>query len=308
MARRKPKQSFAQGLIASPWYVSVGFAVTSLILFKRILPAMSAGNMFLNPLSQAFAAMAWLPAGFFFLLAVLAGLRQFAQRQASSERTRPASSPASARPSASPPPREVTPNTPPVPTTKPALPAKPQAWSLALIHSLEWKRFEDVCQQFYQLHGIKSETTPLGPDGGIDIRLYQDDSGKATSIVQCKAWGERYVGVKPVRELLGVMTHEKIPKAFFMTSGKFSDDAKLVASSNHISLIDGAMMLTMIERLPADAKQQLLEFATRGDYTTPTCPHCGIRMRHVAGKGGRPDFWGCHNYPRCKQTLGMRNT
>jgi restriction system protein len=211
VARRKPKQSFAQGLIASPWYVSVGFAVASLILFKRILPAMWAGNMFLNPLSQAFAAMAWLPAGFFFLLAVFAGLRQFAQRPASSERTSPASSPATARPSA-PPHRVKSRPIPSSPHYQPAPPAKPQAWSLALIHSLEWKRFEDVCQQFYQLHGIKSETTPLGPDGGIDIRLYQDDSGKATSIVQCKAWGERYVGVKPVRELLGVMTHEKFPK------------------------------------------------------------------------------------------------
>ncbi|WP_153010762.1 restriction endonuclease [Aquitalea magnusonii] len=307
VARRKPKQSFAQGLIASPWYVSVGFAVASLILFKQILPAMWAGNMFLKPLSQAFAAMAWLPAGFFFLLAALAALREFGQRPPANKRVIPPLTPATPRPSA-PPPRDVVADAyvPPPTITKPTPPSKPQAWSLALIHSLEWKRFEDVCQQFYQLHGIKSETTPLGPDGGIDIRLYQDDSGKATSIVQCKAWGERYVGVKPVRELLGVMTHEKIPKAFFMTSGKFSDDAKLVASSNHISLIDGAMMLTMIERLPVDAKQQLLEFATRGDYTTPTCPHCGIPMRHVAGKGGRPDFWGCHNYPRCKQTLGMR--
>jgi len=76
--------------------------------------------------------------------------------------------------------------------------------------------------------------------------------------------------------------------------------------SNRISLIDGATMLTMIERLPADAKQQLLEFATQGDYTTPTCPSCGIPMRHVNGKAGRPDFWGGHNYPRCRQVLGMK--
>lgn len=90
---------------------------------------------------------------------------------------------------------------------------KPTAWSLELIRDLEWKRFEDVCQQFYEMKGIRSETTALGPDGGIDIRLYQDDSGLASSIVQCKAWGERFVGVKPVRELLGVMIHEKIGKA-----------------------------------------------------------------------------------------------
>lgn len=183
---------------------------------------------------------------------------------------------------------------------------RPTAWSLDLIRNLEWKRFEDVCQQFYEMKGIRSETTSLGADGGIDIRLYQDDSGQPTSIVQCKAWGERFVGVKPVRELLGVMTHEKIGKAFFMTSGSYSDEAKVVADANRITLIDGPLLLLMIQRLPAERKDALLAFATAGDYTTPTCSNCGVKMRAVAGKGGRPDFWGCTNYPRCHQKLGKR--
>ena len=153
---------------------------------------------------------------------------------------------------------------------------------------------------------IKSETTPLGPDGGIDIRLYQDDSGKASAIVQCKAWGDKDVGVKPVRELLGVMAHEKIPKAFFMAAGGFTDDAKTFAAGNKITLVTGDMLVSMIKRLPDADKQALLAFATEGDYHTPTCPSCGTKMRRVPGTGGRSDFWGCVSYPRCKQKLGMR--
>lgn len=183
---------------------------------------------------------------------------------------------------------------------------KPTAWSLELIRDLEWKRFEDVCQQYYERKGIRSETTPLGPDGGIDIRLYQDDSGKATAIVQCKAWGDRIVGVNLIRELLGVMTHEKIGKAFFMTSGRYSDEAKATAEANRITLIDGPMLLEMFRRLlPAD-QNGLLAFATTGDYRTPTCPRCGVKMVRKAGATGKPDFWGCSAYPRCRQTLGMR--
>lgn len=185
-------------------------------------------------------------------------------------------------------------------------PDKSTQWSIDLIRDIEWKRFEDVCQKFYEMKGIRSETTALGPDGGIDIRLFQDETSNATSIVQCKAWGERFVGVKPVRELLGVMTHEKIGKAFFMTSGRFSDDAKEVAKANRITLIDGEMFLMMIRRLPEDVRGGLLAFATEGDYKVPTCPTCGVKMKHVPGKAGRPDFWGCHNYPRCRQILGMR--
>lgn len=184
--------------------------------------------------------------------------------------------------------------------------AKPTEWTIDLIRDLEWKRFEDVCQQFYETKGIRSETTALGPDGGIDIRLYQDDSGTATSIVQCKAWGERFVGVKPVRELLGVMTHEKIGKAFFMTSGYYSDEAKAVAKANRITLIDGDMLLMMLRRLPPEGQQKLLAFAVEGDYASPTCPSCGIKMKRIPGKDNRPDFWGCHNYPRCRQRLGVR--
>lgn len=183
---------------------------------------------------------------------------------------------------------------------------KPAEWSLKVIRDLEWKRFEDVCQQYYQRKGIHSETTPLGPDGGIDIRLYQDDTGKATAIVQCKAWGERIVGVNLIRELLGVMTHEKIGKAFFMTSGRYSDDAKTTAGSNRITLIDGPMLLEMFRRLPPADQEGLLVFATEGDYRTPTCPTCGIKMIPKEGKAGKPDFWGCPTYPRCRQMLGMR--
>ena len=69
--------------------------------------------------------------------------------------------------------------------------AKPTVWSLELLRAIEWKRFEDLCAAFYREKGIRCETTPLGEDGGVDIRLFQDEnSDKATAIVQCKAWGK----------------------------------------------------------------------------------------------------------------------
>ena len=100
--------------------------------------------------------------------------------------------------------------------------AKPTAGSVDVIRDVEWKRVADRCLKFYETSGIRSETTALGPDGGMDILLYQDDTGKPTAIVQCRASGEHLVGVRPVRELLGVMTHEKIGRAFFMTGGHFA--------------------------------------------------------------------------------------
>lgn len=327
MARRRRKQnkSFLDDLLDAPWQVSIVVGVMAFIGLRWIFPSMAGSNMFLRPIAQASSGLAWLAAGFFFLI----GLAVFAKSVAAKAKQAPERSFGSLGRTA---PYRREPithggvNQGRMATSVdhlaeielhraairsrqdvPGEPAKkPAEWSIDVIREIEWKRFEDVCQRFYETKGIKSETTALGPDGGIDIRLFQDDTGRATSIVQCKAWGERFVGVKPVRELLGVMTHEKIIKAFFMTSGRFSDDAKEVAKSNRITLIDGEMLLMMIKRLPDADQKSLLEFATDGDYKTPTCPSCGIKMKRVVGKAARPDFWGCHNYPRCRQTLGMR--
>lgn len=306
MARRSRKQGLAAELITAPWQVSAVLAVVAFIVLKAVLPAMLGGSPVLAIVVNMLSQLAWLIAGFFLLLALLSWLRQ--QRQAGGsigkavplKPVRAAPSHYDTRVS------DLMTSPAKAADTPPAPPELAASWSLELIRTLEWKRFEDVCQKFYELKGIRSETTPLGPDGGIDIRLFQDDSGRATSIVQCKAWGERFVGVKPVRELLGVMTHEKIAKAFFMSSGQFSDDAKAVAASNNITLMDGEMLLLMFQRLPQPAQDELLRFATAGDYHIPTCPGCGGRMQAVSGKAGRASFWGCCSYPRCRHTLAMR--
>jgi len=167
---------------------------------------------------------------------------------------------------------------------------RPGDWSLKLIQDIEWKKFEELSTAYYIEKGIKAEATSLGADGGIDIKLYQDDSGNPTSIVQCKAWNTRFVGVKEIREFLGVMSHEKIAKGFYMASGKYSDDAKEIAKANRITMITGEMLLMMIKRLPDDAQKRLLDQATEGDYTTPSCPSCGSKMIKRSGKRG--EFWG----------------
>ena len=311
--RRKSKESPAEILFKAPWWISIAIGVVVFIFLKWIAPGIWGSSQILKPITSLMANLAWLFSGIFFFVGALSFVRQkVAASRAPSSKAGTWN------------PRVIdggkNDSTPPIidqPGPDPIYEAwragkeqpvreTPTEWSIELLRDLEWKRFEDVCQRFYATKGIKSETTPLGPDGGIDIRLFQDDSGKASAIVQCKAWGEKDVGVKPVRELLGVMAHEKIPKAFFMASGGFTEDAKAFATENRITLVTGDMLVSMINRLADADKQALLAFATEGDYHTPTCPTCGIKMRHVSGTGGRNDFWGCLNYPRCRQKLGMR--
>src|SRR5471032_2897352 len=122
--------------------------------------------------------------------------------------------------------------------------------------------------------------------------------------MQCKAWPEQKVGVKLIRELLGVRVAEKANKAFFMTCGGYTDEARDFAQANGITLFTGDMLLMILQRAPAAESQRLLALATEGDYTTPTCPSCG--QKSVARESARGRFWGCRSYPRCHGKLGMR--
>lgn len=178
-------------------------------------------------------------------------------------------------------------------------------WSEEVLHRMEWKRLEEVCCRYYKEKGIRAETTRLGADGGIDIRLYQDaaDPERMTCVVQCKAHAKP-VGVKDVRELRGVMAHEKVEKGFFFAPAGFTEEALAFAEHNRIVALDARLFLAMIVRLPAAKRDALLEYATEGDWTTPTCPSCGTRM--VARKSSRGPFWGCPDYPRCRGKLPMR--
>ena len=47
----------------------------------------------------------------------------------------------------------------------------------------------------------------------------------------------------------------------------------------------------------------LLKFATQGDFLTPTCPSCSLKMISRKSTNAGRKFWGCRNYPRCKHIL-----
>lgn len=180
-------------------------------------------------------------------------------------------------------------------------------WSLELLKALDWKRFELLCAGYFEELGFRAETTKAGPDGGVDIRLFTKDSRHPAIVVQCKAWRNVPVGVGQVRELLGVMTAAGVKEGIVATVGTFTSEAKAFALGKDIHLIEGEDFIAKLRNLAADGQQSLLAFATEGDFTTPTCPSCGIgnRMKlRTSGKDGAR-FWGCGNFPRCRSTMQM---
>jgi len=135
----------------------------------------------------------------------------------------------------------------------------------------------------------------------MDVRLFQDGPGKASGIARCKASSVHRLDSRPVVDLAGAMARQHIAKGFFMTREGFHEDAIGVAAKHGITLVDSHILLSLIQRLPGRAQKHLLHFATGGDWSTPTCPSCGVKMEMRQRKGA--EYWRCPNAMRCGKRL-----
>ncbi|MES2538471.1 MAG: restriction endonuclease [Pseudomonadota bacterium] len=305
--RRKNDEGLADVLVTMPWWISVGLGMFGFIGMRWIFPAML--PTLLKSLAPAIQSTAWLPLILFGFLGLLSFVRSKTKAQGRVTIDRPSVPYNKSRvePSAQTPHFDLN-----AKWDRGGTDADESAtinktlnqWTIEALRELEWKRFELLCAKYYEAVGFKSVTIHSGADGGIDIKLFKVDPNNPIAIVQCKAWNTLSVGVKEIRELLGVMAHEKVNRGIFIITGSFSKDALSFGATNPIQLLDGAGFLRKIQELPEDRQEALLRYAFDGDYKTPTCASCGIKLIKRDSKRGA--FWGCSNYPRCKNKIYIK--
>ncbi|WP_157674205.1 restriction endonuclease [Endozoicomonas ascidiicola] len=189
--------------------------------------------------------------------------------------------------------------------------SKPPQLSVITLREMDWKRFELLCQGYFSACGYESRLTSSGADGGVDIILEKEkpEGSRQKIYVQCKAWSTQKVGVKAVRELFGVMAADDVPFGVFATSSSFTAEAENFAAGKKLKLISGEQLIYAISKLPKDQQESLARNALAGDYKTPTCPSCDIKMVLRTSKKGDKigsQFWGCSNFPRCRQNLQLK--
>ncbi|RMX14921.1 restriction endonuclease [Vandammella animalimorsus] len=199
----------------------------------------------------------------------------------------------------------VTPNI----QARPSMPAHKRlsGWSPEVFAAIEWRRFEAVVQALFAQAGFEARSQSHGADGGVDIWLHSRHAGGAlVSVVQCKHWQGRPVPVSAMREFFGVMASHGLKRGTYATSSRFTADALAFARAHGINAQDGAGLLKLIASRTPEQQAALLAVAFEGEYWRPTCASCGVKMAERAhGKTGQR-FWGCVNYPRCRNTLAMR--
>lgn len=192
--------------------------------------------------------------------------------------------------------------------------------SLEALRAMRWQEFEQLVGDYYRRRGFRvQETGGGGADGGIDLVLERDGE---TWLVQCKRFAHSAVGVKPVRELLGVVAGERASGGIFIATSAFTREATAFARGQKLELVDGETLLERVEAVragkgvapPTEAAELLVDAAkvpagraapppAPVDAPAVRCPKCGSSMvRRTAKQGvnaGQP-FWGCTNYPACR--------
>ena len=111
--------------------------------------------------------------------------------------------------------------------------------------SLNGLQFERELAKLYRKLGYKASVTRASNDGGVDIVLVA--LGEKT-LVQCKAH-KRPIGVKPVRELYGVlMADTDASEAVMFALAGWTSSAEAFARGKPIYLCDMTDLIAMAEK------------------------------------------------------------
>ncbi|QNK68312.1 restriction endonuclease [Variovorax sp. PAMC26660] len=298
--RAERRRERARGKLAS-----AGGSMTFVGLLLLVVPGFMQGTI-IGTLGPALR-----PAGWAALVvgAALLGLHYVMARMAASPQAEPIeqSRPTVRATRPTPPPAVATPREPvlasepsqPTPSRSEPSPKQAQQWSAAVLAAIEWRRFEALCEALYAQAGFTTRSQSHGADGGIDIWLHSKHSD-VPRIVQCKHWQSKAVGVKEVREFLGVMASHQLKSGTYVTSSTFSAEALAFAKANGIHAQDGTALLKLIGQRTTEQQAALLAVAYEGEYWRPTCASCGTKMVERNSTKSEGSFWGCANYPKCR--------
>ena len=177
--------------------------------------------------------------------------------------------------------------------------------SLARIRDMSWQQFERLLSQVFREQGYRvQETGGGGADGGVDLLLSRD--GERT-LVQCKHWKTRQVGVTVVREMYGLLVAHGAKRVKVVTSGDFSAEAHRFAQGKPIDLVGHAELAQWLGHQVDDQSAEAVRSSPDLPVADPTplCPQCGQLMRRrqaKTGSGVGQFFWGCSQFPRCRGT------
>jgi hypothetical protein len=183
-------------------------------------------------------------------------------------------------------------------------------WELTpeLLHLMEWKRFELLVQRYFTASGLRPRTHVVGSDGGIELFLYRGQATRPFRYVQCCAGSDHCTDGRVVRELFANMAENRIGEGMIVTTGTVTPEAEKFGRQNRISILSASDFASRFNQLPQMVRARILTDVTAGDYMTPSCPRCNVKLMLRESETPGVPIWGCRRFPHCRFTMKPRAT
>jgi restriction system protein len=166
------------------------------------------------------------------------------------------------------------------------------------LRKIDWFQFERLVEIIYQHRGFEVERLGgANPDGGVDLIL---KSATEHFAVQCKHWRKSAVGVKEIREFLGALTDNKIPKGIYVTLVGYSNEAKQLADKHGIQILKESDLIKMLEQSALTFSNEISKLLSD---ERKFCPKCESELIVKTNRMNGAKFWGCSTFPYCMFTL-----
>ena len=104
--------------------------------------------------------------------------------------------------------------------------------------------FEKLVANLFKANGHQAQVLGGSADHGVDVVVLSNENEKW--IIQCKRYNGS-VGEPVVRDLYGAMGHEGAQRAYLVTTGSFTTQAKEWAVGKPIVLYDGLTLVRLIK-------------------------------------------------------------
>lgn len=113
---------------------------------------------------------------------------------------------------------------------------------IADIDKMDGFRFEKYLGTLFAAMGYKAKVTQGSGDYGADLVLTKDQK---RIVVQAKRYSKN-VGIKAVQEIHGALPHYRADEAWVVTNSDFTPNAKNLANSAKVRLINREKLIDMI--------------------------------------------------------------
>jgi len=156
-------------------------------------------------------------------------------------------------------------------------------WSPELIASLDWARLSELARAMAAEAGCEMAGSSVMRDGAVLFgMLEQPKSSKPRrALVKIAPWNEWGATPETVRRFADEVRTARDTRGILIAPGGFNPAALRTAQELRIEAVDAAALDAAVRALPGDKGQFLFAVTTSGDFSTPTCPVCTMKLKRV---------------------------